>query len=222
MPHPSLLSHKRHKKHIRQKKVRRPFVPFVLFVLFCGMSRLQQLEKQIARLGRRADQLNVISGKYWTARRIIFIAGALVALAFCNFAGTKSAWIVAALLGILFSIVTMFHTRVRDSLTRNSLLIDIKQVQIARIQLQWECLPGTDQTRLPDANHPFEGDLDITGERSLHRLLDCAVTREGSERLRSWLLSPRPDPQLITHRQKLVRELTDHSLFRDKLQLLSA
>src|SRR5262249_43827101 len=109
-----------------------------------------------------------------------------------------------------------------DSLTRNSLLIDIKQVQIARIQLQWECLPGTDQTRLPDANHPFEGDLDITGERSLHRLLDCAVTREGSERLRSWLLSPRPDPQLITHSQKLVRELTDHSLFRDKLQLLSA
>src|SRR6185369_4742006 len=186
------------------------------------MSRLEQLDRQITRLGRRADQLNVISGKYWTARRIIFVAGALMALAFCNFAGTKSAWIVAALLGIVFSIVTVFHTRVRDSLTRNSLLIEIKQVQIARIQLQWERLPGTDQSRLPDASHPFESDLDITGERSLHRLLDCCVTREGSERLRSWLLSPRPDAQLISHRQKLVRELKGHSLFRDKLQLLSA
>jgi len=186
------------------------------------MSRLDQLKKQIARLGRRADQLNVISGKYWTARRIIFIAGALLALAFCNFAGTTVAWIVAALLGIVFSIVTVFHTRVRDSLTRNALLIEIKHVQIARIQLQWDRLPKADPAKLPDASHPFESDIDITGERSLHRLLDCAVTREGSERLRSWLLSPRPDAQLIEHRQKLVRELKCQSLFRDKLQLLSA
>src|SRR6185369_11097617 len=144
------------------------------------MTRLDQLEKQIARLRRRAEQLNVIGGKYWTARRIIFIAGALLALAFCNFAGTTSAWIVAALLGIVFSIVTVFHTRVRDSLTRNALLIEIKQVQIARIQLHWERLPGTDAATLVDASHPFESDLDITGERSLHRLLDCCVTREGS------------------------------------------
>src|SRR6185295_207411 len=186
------------------------------------MTRLQQLEKQIGRLERRADQLNVISGKYWTARRIIFIAGALLALAFCNFASTTSAWFVAALLGTVFAIVTVFHTRVRDSLTRNSLLIEIKQVQIARIQLQWERLPGTDTSRLPNANHPFESDLDITGERSLHRLLDCAVTKEGSERLRSWLLSSRPDAKLIEGRQELVGELQRLSLFRDKLQLLSA
>src|SRR6185436_19387800 len=123
-----------------------------------------------------------------------------------NFAGSTPAWIVAALLAIVFSIVTVFHTRVRDSLTRNSLLIEIKQVQIARIQLQWERLPGTDQARLPDASHPFESDLDITGERSLHRLLDCAVTKEGSERLKSWLLNPRPDAGSMAHRQRLVRE----------------
>ncbi|HET6979135.1 MAG TPA: hypothetical protein VFI24_22570 [Pyrinomonadaceae bacterium] len=186
------------------------------------MNRLQELEKQIARLGRRADGLNAISGKYWTVRRIIFGAGALLALAFCNFAGTRSGWVVAAVIGIVFAIVTMFHARVRDSLTRNSLLIEIKKVQIARIQLQWERLPGIDPARLPDARHPFESDLDITGERSLHRLLDCAVTREGSERLRSWLLSARPDAQVIAYRQKLVQELKGHSLFRDKLQLLSA
>jgi hypothetical protein len=186
------------------------------------MTRLQQLDKQIARLRRRTDQLSVIGGKYWTARRIIFISGALLALAFCNFAGTKSAWFVAALLAIVFSIVTIFHTRVRDSLTRNALLIEIKQVQIARIQLEWERLPEADQTRLPDARHPFESDLDITGDRSLHRLIDSAVTHEGSERLRSGLLRSRPDAQLIEHRQKLVGELKDHSLFRDKLQLLSA
>src|SRR5215207_10636734 len=92
-----------------------------------SMTRLEQLDKQIARLRRRGELLNAISRKYWTARRIIFVSGALVALAFCNFAGSTIAWFVAALLAVLFSVVTIFHTRVRDSLTRSSLLVDIKQ-----------------------------------------------------------------------------------------------
>ena len=189
--------------------------------MFDSMTRLEQLERQIARLRRRGEFLNAIGRKYWTARRIIFVAGALLALAFCNFAGSTPAWFVAALLAIVFAVVTIFHTRVRDSITRNSLLIEIKQVQIARINLDWERLPAADPDA-PIAGHPFGSDLDITGERSLHRLLDSAVTREGSERLKSWLLNPRPDAHAIEHRQQLVRELKSHSVFRDKLQLLSA
>jgi hypothetical protein len=185
------------------------------------MTRLEQLDKQIARLRRRSEFLNTISRKYWNARRIIFVAGALLALAFCNFAGSKVAWFVAALLASVFSVVTIFHTRVRDSITRNSLLIEIKQVQIARLNLDWNRIPAADPDP-PVAGHPFASDLDITGERSLHRLLDCAVTKEGSERLKSWLLNARPDAHSMAHRQKLVRELKEHSVFRDKLQLLSA
>jgi hypothetical protein len=186
------------------------------------MTRVEQLDKHIARLRRRAAGLDEISRKYWIARRIIFISGVLLALAFCNFAGNKVAWFVAVLLAILFSVVTMYHNRVRDSLTRNSLLIEIKQVNIARIHLDWERIPSADPTLSAITGHPFETDLDITGERSLHRLLDCAVTKEGSDRLRSWLLSARPDAELIKRRQSLVRELKDHYVFRDKLQLLSA
>jgi hypothetical protein len=186
------------------------------------MTRLDQLDKQIARLQRRAAGLNEISGKYWTARRVIVICGVLLALAFCNFAGSKPAWYVAALLGIVFTVVTVYHNRVRDSLTRNALLMEIKQVHIARIHLDWERIPPGDPATSPIPGHPFETDLDITGERSLHRLLDCAVTQEGSERLKSWLLSARPDRDLIKRRQALVRELKDHYVFRDKLQLLSA
>jgi len=186
------------------------------------MTRLEQLDKQIERLRRRAAGLNEISRKYWTARRIILVCGVLLAMAFCSFAGSKAAWFVAVLLGIVFSVVTIYHNRVRDSLTRNSLLIEIKQVQIARIHLDWERIPPADSSVSPVSGHPFETDLDITGERSLHRLIDCAVTKEGSERLKSWLLSARPDAELIKRRQALVRELKEHYVFRDKLQLLSA
>jgi len=44
------------------------------------MTRSEQLDKQIARLGRRAVVLNAISHKYWTARRIIFVSGVLLAI----------------------------------------------------------------------------------------------------------------------------------------------
>lgn len=186
------------------------------------MTRLTQLDKQIARLRRRESVLNEISRKYWNARRIIFVSGAVLALAFCNFAGSTVAWLVATLIALLFLVVSVFHNRVRDSLLRNSLLAEIKHFQIARIHLDWNQIPHGDPAARPSNGHPFESDLDITGERSLHRLLDCAVTKEGSERLKSWLLNAQPNAQLIKRRQALVHELKDHSVFRDKLQLLSA
>jgi ABC-type multidrug transport system fused ATPase/permease subunit len=187
-----------------------------------GMTRLQQLQKQIARLQRRTEFLNQISRKYWNARRIIFIAGAVLALVFCNVSGTRTGWFVAGLLTILFFVVTILHNRVRESINRVSLLIDIKRLQIARIHLDWDQLPPVEHSSTAYAGHPFATDLDIVGQRSLHRLLDSAVTSEGSERLKSWLLEVRPNLPLIEHRQRLVRELKNHSLFRDKLQLLSA
>jgi hypothetical protein len=190
--------------------------------LTTSMTRLEQLDKQIARLKHRADLLEKISRKYWTARRVIFVCGVVLALVFCNFAGSTVAWFFAALIAIVFFVVTVFHTRVRESLTRNSLLINIKQVQFARIQIHWDHIPPADSSASLVAGHPFETDLDITGGRSLHRLLDCAVTQEGSDRLKSWLLSVRPDAQLIQHRQTLVQELKARPLLRDKLQLFSA
>ena len=186
------------------------------------MTRAEQITKQIARLNRRAISLNELSRKYWTVRRVIFVSGVVLALAFCNFSGSTVAWIFAVLLTIFFAIVSACHMRVRDSLTRNSLLTEIKQVQIARIHLDWDRIPTGDSSQSSIAAHPFETDLDITGERSLHRLIDCAVTKEGSDRLKSWLLSARPDAQLIENRQALVQELQGHAVFRDKLQLLSA
>ena len=186
------------------------------------MTRLKQLDKQIARLRRRETVLNEISRKYWNVRRIIFVCGALLALVFCSVASSKVAWLIATLIALLFLVVTIFHNRVRDSLLRISLLAEIKQIQIARIDLDWDRIPHEDPATLPSPGHPFESDLDITGERSLHRLIDCAVTKEGSERLKTWLLSVRPDAQLIKRRQALIRELKDHYVFRDKLQLLSA
>ena len=184
---------------------------------------LQVLERMIARLTRRSEQLETISYKYWLARRVIFLSGALLSLFFCRFAGSATAWLLAASFFLSFVVVAIYHKRVRDSITANSLMLNIKRVQIARIHLDWEKFsrpPQSQGTANPD--HPFETDLDITGARSLHTLLDSAVTKGGSDRLRSWLLNPKPELETINRRQSLVRELVGHSIFRDKLQLVSA
>jgi hypothetical protein len=184
---------------------------------------LKILERMIVRLTRRGNQLEAISSKYWIARRILFLFGAVLSLFSCRYGGTTSGCLLALIFLIIFGVVASYHKRVRDSLGANSLMIGIKSLQVSRIHLDWDKFSRpTEAQALPDIGHPFESDLDITGPRSLHQLHDSAVTMGGSERLRSWLLNARPDITTIERRQSLVRELQGHSLFRDKLQLVSA
>jgi hypothetical protein len=182
------------------------------------LNRLPCLEYRIARLKRRSEQLERLSKKYWLARRLIFLCGSFLALIVWRFAGATSALFIAALTVLVFAVVAVFHNRVRESIRRNGLMLQIKNVQIARINLDWDQMPPTDLSPA-EPNHPFETDIDVTGERSLHRLLDTAVTKEGSHRLKWWLLNNTPDASVIAKRQALVRELERLSLFRDKLHL---
>jgi hypothetical protein len=182
---------------------------------------VRRLEHRIARLKRRSQQLELLSSNYWMVRRVLVLGGALLALLSCKLAGSTTGLILTALLLVVFVLVAIYHSRVRDSIARIALMLNIKDVQLARINLDWEHLPPSAQTP-PEPEHPFATDLDITGERSLHRLLDSAVTKEGSRRLRSWLLNKDPDPGIIKQRQTLIQELSGLSLFRDKLHLSAA
>ena len=188
---------------------------------FENADRLKLLEGMIARLKRHIIQLETVSNKYWTVRRVVVACGIVLGLVSCNYAGSAASWVSGAAFVVIFLVVARYHKRVLDSITRHALMLEIKQVQVARIHLDWDRLPPVDLFPTT-AGHPFETDLDITGERSLHRLLDSAVTKEGSDRLKSWLLNEVPDPVVIKKRQSLVKELKGHSIFRDKLQLLSA
>lgn len=185
-----------------------------------GVNRMKRLENRIARLGRRAEELERVSNKYWNVRRTLFVCGILLSGFFCRYFEQLGGWICVASFVAIFWVVSFYHRRVRDSIARNALMLDIKQTQVARIHLDWSKIPPSNQLSSNTA-HPFEADLDITGERSLHRLLDTAITSEGSDRLKSWLLNTSPNPGDIRRRQSLVRELKDHSLFRDKLLLHS-
>jgi hypothetical protein len=181
----------------------------------------EQISGEIHRFQRRAESLSKISKRYWTARRSILVGGALLTFLSFELAGQPTGWSILVLVSVLFWLVAHYHRKILGSLEINTIWLHIKSTQIARINLDWERLPEHDR-QAPTPGHPFEFDLDITGKYSLHRLVDTTLTAGGSKRLKDWLLSTEPDLDTIGTRQKLVRELSVLSVFRQRLLMVSA
>lgn len=182
-------------------------------------ARLEALERDVARVQRRTDALSMRSMGMRSAQLGIFIGGVVVSI-FVLFA-VRWLGVLAFLLTALVFVLAIRETRKIDlSVVRHRVWLQLKQAQVARMRLDWDALPAA---RRRDAeeykDHPFEVDLDITGEHSLHRLLNVAVSFEGRERLLDWLLNTSPDEEEVRRRQELVRELIPMSRFRDRLQL---
>lgn len=181
-------------------------------------ARQHALQQQLARLDGRIAQLEQQSQQLSRLRLALFLAGAVIS-GFTFLTWGAWPWLVVTLLVFLpFLVVVFLHRRVDTAVIRWQTWRQIKQTHLARMTLDWEKLPQPiPYNASPD--HPFAVDLDIIGQYSLHRLLDTAVSSDGSARLRDWLLETRPNPDQITYRQTLTQELANMPLFRDKLQL---
>ena len=183
-------------------------------------ARLQALERQIGRLKRRLDILDDRSNRYSWVRVAIFVVGVALSVVAFLLIGWWLGLVTAVFTLIIFNVVAYYHRKIERSITRHKIWLRIQSTHIARMQLDWGAIPAI-HAREPQVDHPFATDLDITGERSLHRLLNTAVSREGTQRLQDWLLQTTPNMQAIHERQALVQELTPMALFRDKLLLKS-
>ncbi len=180
--------------------------------------RLRALENQIQRLNRRIDTINQRSNRLSWVRLAIFLGGFFLAILVFFPAGWPWSLATGLITLLAFSIVAYVHRQVERGITRHKIWLQIKTTQVARIQLDWANIPSI-STKSSSADHPFETDLDITGERSLHQLITTAVSLEGRQRVREWLLNATPDLQTIRQRQALIQELAPLSRFRDKLTL---
>ncbi len=180
--------------------------------------RKKGLENQVRRLAARQQAKQEQANQIIHFRLAAFVVAAVIS-GFAFFKWGATVWLpVTAVAFIPFIALVIWHRRVGTAVTRLSLYHAIKQTHLARLALDWDNLPPP----LPAPErleHPFAIDLDLVGARSLHHLLDTAVTQEGSTRLRDWLLETNPDPAAIVQRQALVAELTSQFRFRDRLAL---
>lgn len=183
-------------------------------------ARLRALENQIKRLQRRIYNLDQRSNRIGWIRVAIFFAGALLSILAYFLVGWWLFLIGVVITLSIFSVVAYFHGRIDRSITRHKIWMQIKATQVARIKLDWGGIPPVHSPE-PRADHPFEIDLDITGRRSLHQLVNTATSRQGRQRLRNWFLDTLPDLQALRKRQALIQELAPLTIFRDKLLMKS-
>lgn len=93
--------------------------------------------------------------------------------------------------------------------------------QRARLTLDWDSLPPPRPIELAsDASKSLARDLDLTGYRSLHQLLDVTISHRGTQLLAEWLTQTRPDTGALTARQNIVRELRTRTRFRERFRLI--
>lgn len=180
--------------------------------------RLQAIERQLLRLQRRINTLDQKSNRYGWTRVGLFFAALLIGICLGFLANWWVGVIGFLVPAVIFGIFAYHQRRIDRSLVRHQIWYHIKTAEIARIHRDWNGIPDA-YTPEQQIDHPFEADLDITGKHSLHRLLNTAISPEGSERLRSWLLKTRPDLPTIRARQTLVQELLPMSTFRTRLTM---
>ncbi|MHB8170722.1 MAG: MutS-related protein [Thermincolia bacterium] len=150
-------------------------------------------------------------------RLLVFFTGAGVVTALFK-TGYKAFGIT--LLGAfltLFVFLIIKHNRVEDELKRIRCKIDIIQKYLDRIDGKWIRFVDSGEGFI-DSNHPYTGDLDIFGSKSLFQWVNVSNTFYGRKILKEFLAYPEKDIHLIKERQNAVKELAEKFDFSQELQ----
>jgi hypothetical protein len=185
--------------------------------------RIRVLRRHQERLDAWQEHLAQLDGRFAWIRLGVVLAGSALFLLALGPGSVAWRWAVVLLSLAVFIFVVYLHRRLDRARQKARLRREWTAAQLARLAQDWDHLPLALVEEIPGlANHPFAIDLDLLGERSLHRLIDTAVSLGGSRRLRTWLLETQPDAAGTLKRQRLVRALGPHAGFRSQLALHSA
>ncbi len=181
--------------------------------------RLPLLQRKAERIQNRMDILNARSNRYKMQQFMLFIGAFLLSIPTLAIARWLGLIVIAAAVIVLALLIRWQH-RVDRAYIQHQTLLRLTTAQIARVRLDWGEIPAVPPLERQE-EHPFDLDLDITGERSLHQLLNTGVSYGGILLLQKWLLNRVPDLESIRQRQALVSELVPLTRFRHKLLLHS-
>lgn len=163
--------------------------------------QLQQVKKQIFRISM--------------LRLALFIAGIAGVYFFFNQTTLLIAGICLTFLP--FFILVKVHNRF---FIRKEWL----ETQARIIQEELQALSGDyssfeDGKEYVNPEHPYSFDLDIFGRRSLFQSINRTCTFFGKNRLAKWLQNHLHEKTSIEKRQEMVREISEHTLFREQFRV---
>lgn len=98
------------------------------------------------------------------------------------------------------------------------------ETQARIIQEELQALSGDyssfeDGKEYVNPEHPYSFDLDIFGRRSLFQSINRTCTFFGKDRLAKWLQNHLHKKVSIEKRQEMVREISEHTLFREQFRV---
>lgn len=163
--------------------------------------QLQQVKKQIFRISM--------------LRLTLFIAG--VAGIYFFFSQTPLLIVCICLTFLPLFILVKIHNRF---FIRKEWL----ETQARIIQEELQALSGDyssfeDGKEYVNPEHPYSFDLDIFGRRSLFQSINRTCTFFGKARLAKWLQNHLHEKTSIEKRQEMVREISEHTLFREQFRV---
>ncbi len=163
--------------------------------------QLQQVKKQIFRISM--------------LRLALFIAG--IAGLYFFFNQTTLLIICICLTFLPLFILVKIHNRF---FIRKEWL----ETQARIIQEELQALSGDyssfeDGKEYVNPDHPYSFDLDIFGRRSLFQSINRTCTFFGKDRLAKWLQNHLHEKTSIEKRQEMVREISEHTLFREQFRV---
>lgn len=163
--------------------------------------QLQQVKKQIFRISM--------------LRLALFIAG--IAGVYFFFNQTTLLIICICLTFLPLFILVKIHNRF---FIRKEWL----ETQARIIQEELQALSGDyssfeDGKEYVNPEHPYSFDLDIFGRRSLFQSINRTCTFFGKNRLAKWLQNHLHEKTSIEKRQEMVREISEHTLFREQFRV---
>jgi len=180
--------------------------------------RLKILQAQIGRLERHNTRLQAIGDRLSWLRLAVFVVGTVLSVVGLFQFGKWAFGVGETLTLVVFFALVRSHRQVTTLNRTLYAWADVKRTHIARMTLNWPVIPRPDGIDV-HSTHPFALDLDIVGDCSLLRLVNTAVTHEGTLRLCGWMIDTRPDVDIIRQREALVSELKEMRHFRDKLTI---
>lgn len=163
--------------------------------------QLQQVKKQIFRISM--------------LRLTLFIAG--VAGIYFFFSQTPLLIVCICLTFLPLFILVKIHNRffIRKEWLETQAHIIQEELQA----LSSDYSSFEDGKEYVNPEHPYSFDLDIFGRRSLFQSINRTCTFFGKDRLAKWLQNHLHEKVSIEKRQEMVREISEHTLFREQFRV---
>ena len=170
------------------------------------LTRQERIRCHIQRMERILTRCENINRRLFWGRLAAFLSIGLVTWCAATVGGSRAGWLAFISTVVIFFTIIALHRRLDLWRARFRAWKEIYIQELARLTLDWDRIPPP-AAPFDEERQPLALDLDLTGSRSLHHLIDTAISRQGSALLADWLTNDTPDMEQISIRQAVVGEL---------------